>query len=165
MPAAIPIDGPTWRRAALKRPANLVFQSYALFPHMSVADNVAFGLRQDGVGKANSATGSARRCGGCSSMAGARRADQLSGGQKQRVALARALVKRPKILLLDEPLGALDKKLREQMQFELRNIQEASASPSSCHPRPGGGHVRGHPDGDHGRGPGCAARHPGELYE
>jgi putrescine transport system ATP-binding protein len=108
-----------------ERPVNMMFQSYALFPHMSVEQNVAFGLKQDGVAKDEIRT----RVGEMLALVqlekyGARKPHQLSGGQRQRVALARALVKRPKLLLLDEPLGALDKKLREQTQFELLNIQE-----------------------------------------
>ena len=107
------------------RPVNMMFQSYALFPHMSVERNVAFGLVQDGLPKPEirdrvAAALELVQLG----MVGKRRPDQLSGGQRQRVALARALVKRPKILLLDEPLAALDKKLREQTQFELVGIQE-----------------------------------------
>ncbi|MBV8145902.1 MAG: ABC transporter ATP-binding protein [Gammaproteobacteria bacterium] len=108
-----------------ERPVNMMFQSYALFPHMSVEKNVAFGLEQEGVERA-----SVRRQVGeildIVKMAGlgARKPHQLSGGQRQRVALARALVKRPKLLLLDEPLAALDKKLREHTQFELLNIQQ-----------------------------------------
>src|SRR5258708_9050913 len=102
------------------RPVNMMFQSYALFPHMTVEQNVAFGLKQDGVPKAEIADRVATmlelvKLGGL----GKRKPHQLSGGQKQRVALARSLVKRPKLLLLDEPLGALDKKLREHTQFEL----------------------------------------------
>jgi putrescine transport system ATP-binding protein len=109
-----------------KRPANMMFQSYALFPHMSVADNIAFGLKQDGVAKAEirDRVAEAVRLVQLEGREN-RRPDQLSGGQKQRVALARAIIKRPKVLLLDEPLGALDKKLREQTQFELVNIQES----------------------------------------
>ena len=107
-----------------ERDVNTVFQDYALFPHMSVADNVAYGLMVQKVGKAERK----RRVEDALSMVrlggfGNRRPTQLSGGQRQRVALARALVKRPKVLLLDEPLGALDLKLREQMQRELKAIQ------------------------------------------
>jgi len=112
---------PPWQR-----PANMMFQSYALFPHMSVADNIAFGLRQDGVPKGEIRDRVAEAI-KLVQLEGRerRRPDQLSGGQKQRVALARAIIKRPKVLLLDEPLGALDKKLRERTQFELVNIQES----------------------------------------
>jgi putrescine transport system ATP-binding protein len=108
-----------------QRPVNMMFQSYALFPHMSVESNIAFGLHQDRVGKAEIAD-RVREALELVQLGpfGKRKPHQLSGGQRQRVALARALVKRPKLLLLDEPLGALDKKLREQTQFELVNIQE-----------------------------------------
>jgi putrescine transport system ATP-binding protein len=107
-----------------RRPVNMMFQSYALFPHMSVADNVAFGLRQEGVPAPRirervRAMLDLVQIGGLAE----RRPNRLSGGEKQRVALARALVKEPKLLLLDEPLGALDRKLREQTQFELVRIQ------------------------------------------
>ncbi|MBB4400609.1 MULTISPECIES: ABC transporter ATP-binding protein [Rhizobium/Agrobacterium group] len=107
-----------------KRPTNMMFQSYALFPHMSVEKNVAFGLEQDGLPKADIAArvGEMLRLVKLSEFA-KRKPSQLSGGQRQRVALARSLAKRPKVLLLDEPLGALDKKLREETQFELMDIQ------------------------------------------
>jgi putrescine transport system ATP-binding protein len=110
---------------AYERPVNMMFQSYALFPHMTVAKNVAFGLEQEHLGRAEID----RRVGEILELVkmgpyASRKPDQLSGGQRQRVALARSLVKRPKLMLLDEPLGALDKKLREQTQFELLGIQE-----------------------------------------
>ena len=96
------------------RPVNMMFQSYALFPHLSVADNIAFGLRQDRVPRAeiNDRVADMLRLVKLEGYGG-RKPDQLSGGQRQRVALARALVKQPQLLLLDEPLGALDKKLRQ----------------------------------------------------
>jgi putative spermidine/putrescine transport system ATP-binding protein len=112
------------RKAPFERDVNTVFQDYALFPHMNVADNIAYGLRIRRVPKAErrervaAALETVRLQG-----FGERRPAQLSGGQRQRVALARALVNRPKVLLLDEPLGALDLKLREQMQVELKAIQ------------------------------------------
>jgi putative spermidine/putrescine transport system ATP-binding protein len=111
-------------RPPYERDVNTVFQDYALFPHMSILDNVAYGLMVARVGKAERR----RRADDALRLVrlegfGGRRPAQLSGGQRQRVALARALVKRPKVLLLDEPLGALDLKLREQMQRELKAIQ------------------------------------------
>lgn len=110
--------------AANKRPVNTVFQNYALFPHMSVLDNVSFGLRMQKVDKAEATTRAyeAIELVKLGQMA-KRKPNQLSGGQQQRIALARALVNRPKVLLLDEPLGALDLKLRQQMQVELKDLQ------------------------------------------
>ena len=107
-----------------KRDVNTVFQHYALFPHMTVAENVAYGLRQKGVDKSELATrvNEALDMVQMSKLA-QRRPRQMSGGQQQRVAVARALVNRPSILLLDEPLGALDRKLREEMQIELKLLQ------------------------------------------
>ncbi|MBU2980213.1 ABC transporter ATP-binding protein [Lentibacter algarum] len=105
-------------------PLNMMFQSYALFPHMSVERNVGYGLRRDGVPKAEIATRVAETLELVKLTDFAKRKpSQLSGGQRQRVALARCIVKKPKVLLLDEPLGALDKKLREETQQELLNIQ------------------------------------------
>ena len=109
---------------AYDRPVNMMFQSYAVFPHMTVAQNIAYGLKKDRLPNAeiNSRVQEMLELVQLQDLA-ARKPKQLSGGQCQRVALARALIKRPKVLLLDEPLAALDKKLREQTQFELINLQ------------------------------------------
>ncbi len=112
--------------APYARETNMMFQSYALFPHMMVEKNIAYGLKRDGISRSEIAT----RVTDMLSLVqmdqfAARKPHQLSGGQRQRVALARSLVKKPKLLMLDEPLGALDKKLREETQFELIKIQES----------------------------------------
>jgi putative spermidine/putrescine transport system ATP-binding protein len=126
---AIELDGvDVTRKAPYQRDVNTVFQDYALFPHMTVDENVAYGLRvkrvpaRDRAGRAAEAL----QMVGLGGL-GARKPVQLSGGQRQRVALARALVNRPRVLLLDEPLGALDFKLRQQMQLELKRIQRELA--------------------------------------
>ena len=127
-----PTEGRIWIDGAdvtgtppYERPVNMMFQSYALFPHMSVQKNVAFGLRQDKIAASemDDRVAAMLKLVGLDQLA-KRMPHQLSGGQRQRVALARALVKRPKLLLLDEPLAALDRKLREHTQFELLNIQD-----------------------------------------
>ncbi len=117
-------DEPVSGRPPYKRDVNTVFQSYALFPHLSIFENVAFGLRRRGV-RGNDVRGRVESILELVGLAGLgkRKPRQLSGGQQQRVALARALVNRPRVLLLDEPLGALDLKLRKQMQLELKAIQ------------------------------------------
>ncbi|MEJ6501977.1 MAG: ABC transporter ATP-binding protein [Rhodobacterales bacterium] len=124
---AIMIDGkPMEGIPANQRPTNMVFQSYAIFPHLSVADNVGYGLKKKKLSKAEIAA-EVDKALSMVDLAGydSRAAHELSGGQRQRVALARALVMRPKVVLLDEPLSALDKKLREQMQHELRALQQS----------------------------------------
>ena len=124
---AIEIDGVDMSDVPpYRRPVNMMFQSYALFPHMTVEQNIAFGLKQERMPRAEIA----RRVDEILNLVqltefARRKPHQLSGGQKQRVALARAVIKKPKLLLLDEPLGALDRKLREKTQFELVNIQES----------------------------------------
>ena len=123
----ISIDGkPMTGVPANHRPTNMVFQSYAIFPHLNVAENVAYGLKRQRLDKAELAKRVAEAL-EMVDLAGyeQRASHAMSGGQRQRVALARALVMRPKVLLLDEPLSALDKQLREQMQIELRHLQRA----------------------------------------
>ncbi len=112
-----------------KRPVNMMFQSYALFPHLNVWDNIAFGLRRDGLPKdqVEARVEEMLRLVQLQKFA-KRKPDAISGGQRQRVALARSLAKSPKVLLLDEPLGALDKKLRQETQFELVDIQEKTGT-------------------------------------
>jgi putrescine transport system ATP-binding protein len=108
-----------------KRPVNMMFQSYALFPHMTVAANIAFGLKQEGMAQSEIDDRVAKMLKLVKlEQFAKRKPHQLSGGQRQRVALARSVAKRPKLLLLDEPLGALDKKLREETQFELMDLQQ-----------------------------------------
>jgi ABC-type Fe3+/spermidine/putrescine transport system ATPase subunit len=121
------IDGqPMSAVPANRRPTNMVFQNYAIFPHLDVRRNIAYGLRKQRLAKAE-IEATVERALELIKLPGYgdRQAHQLSGGQRQRVALARALVCQPKVLLLDEPLGALDKKLREEMQLELRQLQRS----------------------------------------
>lgn len=123
---SIIIDGVDMTRVPpYERPVNMMFQSYALFPHMTVEQNVAYGLKKSGIDKQeiNTRTAEILELVKMGPLA-KRKPDALSGGESQRVALARALVKRPRLLLLDEPLAALDRKLREHTQFELMNLQE-----------------------------------------
>ena len=122
-----PIDGEdvTWT-PPYRRPVNMVFQHYALFPHLTVAENVAFGMRYKGVARGDEARRVAEAL-GLVQLSGfeKRHPHQLSGGQRQRVALARALALEPKVLLLDEPLGALDQKLRKEVQVQLKHLQRS----------------------------------------
>ncbi|MFD0885432.1 ABC transporter ATP-binding protein, partial [Streptosporangium algeriense] len=122
---AVTLDGADLlTQPAHRRPVNLMFQSYALFPHMTVAKNVAYGLERERLPRAEirERVAEVLEKVGLTETAG-RRPDRLSGGQRQRVALARAIVKRPRLLLLDEPLSALDKKVRAEMQLELKRLQ------------------------------------------
>lgn len=124
---AVLIDGENMQGVPpYRRPCNMVFQNYAIFPHLNLRDNVAFGLRKCGLpaGEKEQRIDEMLAAVRLKGLDG-RKPDQLSGGQRQRVALARALVRRPRVLLLDEPLGALDKTLREEMQLELRELQQS----------------------------------------
>ncbi len=149
------------RRAPYERDVNTVFQDYALFPHMTIADNVGYGLRVKGVGRRERK----ERVDATLAMVrlpdvGGRKPIQLSGGQRQRIALARSLVNRPRVLLLDEPLGALDLKLRQEMQIELKR-DPAGGRPHLRlrHARPGGGPDHERPARRLQRGPDRADRH------
>ena len=147
-----------------RRNVNTVFQNYALFPHLTIYENVAFGLRRKGVKDAE-IKGRVSEMLHLVELPGfeGRKPTQISGGQAQRIALARALINRPAVLLLDEPLGALDLKLRKQMQVELKRIQqEVGHHVRLRDPRPGGGDddVRSHRRDE--QGPVRAARRPGD---
>jgi len=119
-------DQPMSAIPAYRRPVNMVFQNYAIFPHLDVRGNIAFGMRKSGLSKAEIDVKVEEMLELIKLPGyGGRTSSQLSGGERQRISLARALIKQPKVLLLDEPLGALDKKLREQMQLELRDLQKS----------------------------------------
>ncbi len=143
-----------------KRPVNTVFQNYALFPHLDIFENVAFGLRRRHQADVKQRANDALELVELGHLA-RRKPSQLSGGQQQRVALARAIVNRPSVLLLDEPLGALDLKLRRQMQIELKRIQtEVGHHVRARHARPGRGHDHGRHDRGHERRAGRADGRP-----
>ena len=150
-----------------RRPVNMMFQSYALFPHLTVAGNVAFGLKQDGLPSDEIAARidemlALVQLGGLEP----RKPHQLSGGQRQRVALARALAKHPKVLLLDEPLAALDSKLREETRFELKELQQRLGPHlRDRHARPGRGDDGRRPHRRDEPGPACQVATPFEIYE
>ena len=143
-----------------RRPVNMMFQSYALFPHLTVEGNVAFGLKQEALPKSEIAARVEEMLALVRLESfGKRKPHQLSGGQRQRVALARSLVKRPRVLLLDGPLAALDKKLRGETQFEPMQLQEARSCLRHRHPRPAGGGDARRPHRGHGPRPPDPGRH------